>query len=107
MQSRFSRYTPTNALLILAQMPEATQLKDFAGWKEAGVSVQRKPKSVKILEPGKEYDREDGTRGTSFEVKRVFDVSQTRGRVRFDELFQFCLVLIGFAALIIQITKKK
>ena len=74
MQSRFSRYTPTNALLILAQMPEATQLKDFDGWKEAGVSVQRKPRSVKILEPGKEYDREDGTRGTSFEVKRVYDV---------------------------------
>lgn len=82
VQSRFSRYTPTNALLILAQMPEATQLKDFDGWKEAGVSVQRKPRSVKILEPGKEYDRENGTRGTSFEVKRVYDVSQTRGRVR-------------------------
>ena len=63
-------------------MPEATQLKDFNGWKEAGASVQRKPKSVKILEPGKEYDREDGTRGTSFEVKRVYDASQTRGRVR-------------------------
>ena len=82
VQSRFSRYTPTNALLILAQMPQATQLKDFDSWKEAGVSVQRKPRSVKILEPGKEYDREDGTRGTSFEVKRVYDVSQTRGRVR-------------------------
>lgn len=82
VQSRFSRYTPTNALLILAQMPEATQLKDFNVWKEAGASVQRKPKSVKILEPGKEYDREDGTRGTSFEVKRVYDASQTRGRVR-------------------------
>ena len=82
VQSRFSRYTPTNALLILAQMPEATQLKDFDGWKEAGVSIQRKPRSVKILEPGREYDRDDGTRGTSFDVKRVYDVSQTRGRVR-------------------------
>ena len=82
VQSRFSRYTPTNALLILAQMPEATQLKDFNGWKEAGASAHRKPKSVKILEPGKEYEREDGTRGTSFEVKRVYDASQTRGRVR-------------------------
>lgn len=82
VQSRFDRYSPTNVLLIYAQMPEATQLKDFDGWKEAGVSVQRKPKSVKILEPGKEYDREDGTRGTSFEVKRVYDVSQTRGRLR-------------------------
>lgn len=82
VQSRFDRYSPTNALLILAQMPEATQLKDFDGWKEAGVSVQRNPVSVKILEPGKEYTREDGSRGTSFEVKRVFDVSQTRGRLR-------------------------
>ena len=82
VQSRFDRYSSTNALLILAQMPEATQLRDFDGWKEAGVSVQRKPVSVKILEPGKEYPREDGTRGTSFEVKRVFDVSQTRGRLR-------------------------
>ena len=82
VQSRFDRYSPTNALLILAQMPEATKLRDFDGWKEAGVSVQRKPVSVKILEPGKEYPREDGTRGTSFEVKRVFDVSQTRGRLR-------------------------
>ena len=27
--------------------------------------------------------------------------------VSFDELFQFCLVLIGFAGLIIQIVKKK
>ena len=82
VQARFDRYSPTNALLIYAQMPEATQLKDFDGWKDAGVSVQRKPKSVKILEPGKEYPREDGGRGTSFEVKRVYDVSQTKGRVR-------------------------
>ena len=82
VQSRFDRYSSTNALLILAQMPEATQLKDFDGWKDAGVSVQRKPRSVKILEPGKEYTREDGTRGTFFEVKRVYDVSQTRGRLR-------------------------
>lgn len=82
VQSRFDRYSPTNSLLILAQMPEATQLRDFDGWKKAGISVQRKPVSVKILEPGKEYTREDGTRGTSFEVKRVFDVTQTRGRVR-------------------------
>lgn len=82
VQARFDRYSPTNSLLIYAQMPEATHLKDFDGWKDAGVSVQRKAKSVKILEPGKEYDREDGTRATSFEVKRVFDVSQTRGRLR-------------------------
>lgn len=82
VQSRFDRYSATNALLVLAQMPEATQLKDFDDWKEAGASVQRRAVSIKILEPGKEYQREDGTRGTSFEVKRVFDISQVKGRVR-------------------------
>ena len=30
-----------------------------------------------ILEPGKPYTKEDGTTGTSFNVKRVFDISQT------------------------------
>lgn len=29
------------------------------------------------------------------------------GMVTYDELFQFCLVLIGFAGLMIQVTKKK
>lgn len=82
VQSRFDRYSATNALLIFAQMPQATQLKDFDGWKDAGASVQKKATSIRILEPGKEYDRADGGTGTSYDVKRVFDVSQTRGRVR-------------------------
>lgn len=82
VQSRFDRYSATNALLILAQMPQATQLKDFDGWKDAGASVQKKATSIRILEPGKEYDRTDGGTGTSYDVKRVFDVSQTRGRMR-------------------------
>ena len=82
VQSRFDRYSATNALLILAQMPQATQLKDFDGWKDAGASVQKKATSIRILEPGKEYDRTDGGTGTFYDVKRVFDVSQTRGRGR-------------------------
>lgn len=80
LQAQFDRYSATNVLLVLAQMPGASQLKDFDGWKEAGASVQRKAISVKILEPGKEYTRDDGTRGTLFEVKRVFDISQVKIR---------------------------
>lgn len=80
LQAQFDRYSATNALLVLAQMPGASQLKDFDGWKEAGASVLRKAISVKILEPGKEYTRDDDTRGTSFEVKRVFDISQVKIR---------------------------
>lgn len=30
VQARFDRYSVTNSLLILAQMPQATQLKDYS-----------------------------------------------------------------------------
>ena len=82
VQARFDRYSATTALLILAQMPQATQLKDFDGWKAAGVYVKKNPQSISILEPGDEYEREDGTRATSYNVKRVFDVSQTTTRTK-------------------------
>ena len=80
VQTRFSRYSATNVLLILAQKPEATQLKDFNGWKEAGASIKRQQKGISILEPGEEYERADGSIGTSYNVKRVFDISQTTAR---------------------------
>lgn len=77
VQARFGRYSVTNALLILAQRPQATRLRDFDGWKDAGMSVQRQQKGISILEPGNEYRREDGSTGVSYNVKKVFDISQT------------------------------
>ena len=82
VQTRFSRYSATNVLLILAQKPEATQLKDFNGWKEAGASIKRQQKGISILEPGEEYERADGSIGTSYNVKRVFDISQATARAK-------------------------
>ena len=82
IQTRFDRYSATNALLILAQMPQATQLKDFDGWHEAGTSIKKQQKGISILEPGEEYKREDGSMGTSYNVKKVFDISQTTARVK-------------------------
>ena len=82
MQTHFDRYSVTNTLLILAQMPAATQVKDFDGWKDAGASIKRQQKGISILEPGSEYEREDGTIGTSYNVKKVFDISQTTARAK-------------------------
>ena len=82
VQARFDRYSATNALLILAQMPQATQIKDYDGWKESSASVRRHPKSISILEPGSEYTREDGKIGISYNVKKVFDISQTTARAK-------------------------
>ena len=80
--ARFDRYSVNNALLILEQMPEATRLKTFEEWKAAGVSVNRGETAVSLLEPGKEYTKENGETGVSFNVKKVFDVSQTNSRQR-------------------------
>jgi hypothetical protein len=78
--SKFDRYSAGNVLLILTQMPEAAQLKDFDGWKEKNANIKKNEKGIRILEPGDEYTREDGTTGISYNVKKVFDISQTTAR---------------------------
>ena len=77
VQSRFDRYSVSNALLIFAQRPDATELRDFDSWKEQGAYIRKNETGIFILEPGDEYQREDGTTGVSYNTKRVFDVSQT------------------------------
>ena len=81
VQARFDRYSVSNAILIAAQMPEATKLADFDHWKESGVYVKRGAEAITILEPGKEYTRqEDGSTGVFYNPKKVFDISQTNSR---------------------------
>ena len=78
-QARMDRYSAVNALLIYKQQPQATQLKDFRDWQEDGVKVNKGAKSLSILEPV-EYTKNDGSTGVAYNVKKVFDVSQTNGR---------------------------
>lgn len=78
-QARLDRYSAANALLIYNQYPQATQLKDFNDWADEKISVNKGAKSISILEPV-EYARNDGTTGISYNVKKVFDVSQTKGK---------------------------
>ena len=75
-QSKFDRYSATNALLIYAQNPGATQLKDFNDWTKDNVKIKKGAKSISILEP-MEYTRKDGSTGISYNIKKMFDVSQT------------------------------
>ena len=78
-QARLDRYSAANALLIYNQDPQATQLKDFNDWAGEKVSISKGAKSISILEPV-EYARNDGSTGISYNVKKVFDVSQTKGK---------------------------
>mgnify|MGYP000668258228 CR=1 FL=1 len=41
VQGRFDRYSVANAVLVSAQMPEATQLKDYNAWKQSRVYVNK------------------------------------------------------------------
>ncbi len=42
--------------------------------------VKRGADAITILEPGKEYRKDDGNVGVSYNVKKVFDISQTSSR---------------------------
>lgn len=77
VQGRFDKYSVGNGLLITSQMPNATQLKDFNDWKEQGAFIKKNENGIKILEPGDTYTRKDGTEATSYNVKKLFDISQT------------------------------
>ena len=83
VQARFDLYSVSNAVLIAAQYPEATRLADFDSWKDSGVYVKRGAEAITILEPGKEYTRqEDGSTGVFYDLKKVFDISQTNSPQR-------------------------
>ena len=82
MQGRFDRYSVNNAILVSAQKPEATQLKEKAAWKQSRVYVNKDAQKVVILEPGKEYTRDDGSKAVGYNAKEVFDVSETSAKDR-------------------------
>lgn len=82
VQSCFDRYSATNALLIMYQMPNATRVMDFDSWKERGATIKKHSEGICILEPGGAYERDDNSIGTSWNVKKVFDISQTTVRAK-------------------------
>lgn len=86
VQGRFDRYSVNNALLVSAQMPEATQLKEKAAWKQSRVYVNKDAKKVVILEPSKEYTRDDGSKAVGYNAKEVYDISETSAKDRQEAL---------------------
>lgn len=82
VQGRFDRYSVNNAILVSAQMPEATQLKEKAAWKQSRVYVNKDAQKVVILEPSKEYTREDGSKAVGYNAKEVYDISEISAKDR-------------------------
>lgn len=77
VQSRFHFFSVNNALLVQAQMPEATQLKEFNDWKKDGAQIKGGSKGMWMLKAGKPYQGNDGKMYTPYNARKVFDISQT------------------------------
>lgn len=84
VQANFRHYSATNALLILAFNRNASKLGDKDFWRDQGVYIKRQEFSrpIKIVESNGEYTRDDGSIGVSYNIKRVYDISQTTARMR-------------------------
>ena len=80
VQGRFDKYSVGNALVISATLPNATQIKEFDDWKETGAFIKKGENGIKILEPGDSYTRADGSSAISYNVKKMFDISQTTSK---------------------------
>ncbi len=78
VQSKFPTYSVGNALLVTAQNPNATQLKDAESWKKDNINFAGKPNKIIILEQGDIYERDDGTEAQSYNPKNVYDISDMR-----------------------------
>ncbi|MBB6174955.1 antirestriction protein ArdC [Nocardiopsis mwathae] len=85
------RYSLNNMMLITSQFPDATDVRPYSQWKEAGRHVRKGEKGIRIFAPCRYKARdEDGNEETDasgnpryqvrgFTVVSVFDVSQTDG----------------------------
>lgn len=82
IQSKFDRYSVSNALLVAYQYPEATRLCDSKTWQKNHVFINKGETGIIILEPGKEYTNDKGKTVIPYNAKKVFDISQTNARPR-------------------------
>lgn len=82
VQSKFLGYSVRNALLIMKQNSNAVRLGDKSYWRNQGADVLKEElrRPILILEPGKEYTREDGSVGQYYNAKEVYDISQTSAK---------------------------
>ena len=77
VQSRFDRYSVSNALLIAAQRPDMTEAADAKSWNDKGVYVKKGETGTLILVPGEEYTKADGTTKEVEEVTRRYRPGRT------------------------------
>jgi len=99
-------YSPSNALLIFEQNPDASKVLDFEAWKREGQMVKRGERGIVILEPKDEYLKGDGSTGINFDLKYLYDIKQTNSRYlvpRYPELGSLINALVANSPASIQV----
>jgi hypothetical protein len=83
VQGRFDRYSVNNALLILAQRPDATRFGELKYWRTQKVFIKSSElkNGFTILKQGDEYRRRDGGVGVSYPPTTVYDISQAERKI--------------------------
>ena len=84
--AQLPHHSATNILLIADRIPNATRVGTAEHWRRQGASVRRGQKAIPIIEPVKEYVRDDGSIGVLYDVRKVFDVNEKNLSVYSDEL---------------------
>ena len=84
--AQLPHHSATNILLIADRIPNATRVGTAEHWRRQGASVRRGQKAIPIIEPVKEYVRDDGSIGVLYDVRKVFDVNEKNLAVYSDEL---------------------
>lgn len=76
VQSKFYQYSVANMLLILAQNPNVSFLKDELAWQRESVKISRKAKPINILEPF--FDSHGEV--IDYNCKDMYDISDTNAK---------------------------
>ena len=74
VQSRFERYSLNNNLLIYAQRPDATRIRDKDAWEKDGLCVRKDAVGFQILEPHP-YTTPTGEKRNGYNPKEMYDIS--------------------------------
>ncbi|MGB4610998.1 MAG: hypothetical protein WBH77_10325 [Saccharofermentanales bacterium] len=66
-----------NLIALNTQRARVSEIKTFNEWSKENVLINKGEKSLRMLKFDGEYTRKDGSKGNSYSVIRVFDITQT------------------------------
>lgn len=77
VQARFELYSVGNCLLITRQEPNAILCRDENEWSKRGYPIKSDKNPIIIIEASMPKIKEDGSKVTYFNSKRVYDITET------------------------------